>query len=58
MNWLQKEMEKDQTEIQNHKKKLIEDIKKLDKTKMFVKEQKKLSIIDKILLIFGYGEKG
>jgi hypothetical protein len=51
-------MEKDQTEIQNHKKKLIEDIKKLDKTKMFVKEQKKLSIIDKILLIFGYGEKG
>jgi hypothetical protein len=38
---------------------MIEDIKKLDKGKMFKeKPKKKVSIIDKILKILGYGKKG
>jgi hypothetical protein len=37
---------------------MIEDIKKLDKRKMFVEKPKnKVSIIDKILKILGYGKK-
>lgn len=51
-------MEKDKTEIQNHKNQMIDEIKKLDKTKMFVeKPKKKVSIISKILMILGYGKK-
>jgi len=38
---------------------MIDEIKKLDKNKMFVKEQKpKKSILKKILMIFGYVKKG
>lgn len=52
-------MEKDQKEIQNHKNQLIEEIKSIDKNKMFQpKPKKKVSIIDKILKILGYGKKG
>jgi len=37
---------------------MIQDLKKVDKTKMFIKpEKKKKSIINKILTIFGYGRK-
>jgi hypothetical protein len=43
----------------NHKRKTIEEIKSLDKNKIFVeKPKKKISILDKILIIFGYGKKG
>ena len=59
MEWLNKEMRKDNKEIQNHKIQMIEEIKKLDKRKMFEeKPKKKVSIIDKILKILGYGKKG
>lgn len=59
MEWLNKEMKKDNKEIQNHKIQMIEEIKKLDKRKMFEeKPKKKVSIIDKILKILGYGKKG
>ena len=52
-------MEKDQKEIQNHKKKLVNEIKTLNKSEMFtIKPKKKISIWDKILIIFGYGKKG
>jgi hypothetical protein len=52
-------MEKDQTEIDLHKQKVIEEIKKIDKSKFFQpKPKKKISILDKILIIFGYGKKG
>jgi cysteine sulfinate desulfinase/cysteine desulfurase-like protein len=55
---LKKEMEKDQREIQNHKKKMIDEIKTIDKSTLFKpKEKKKVSIIDKILKILGYGKK-
>ena len=52
-------MERDQKEIQNHKQKLLKEIKSLDKTKMFeIKPKKKISIWDRILIVFGYGKKG
>ena len=52
-------MKKDQKEIEIQKKKMIDEIKNLDKNKLFVQEQKnKVSIIDKLLKIFGYGKKG
>lgn len=51
-------MEKDQREVKNHKKKTISEIKSLDKNKMFqTKPKKKVSIWNKILIIFGYGKK-
>ncbi len=59
LEWLSKEMEKDQREVMNHKKKTINEIKSLDKNKMFEeKPKKKISILDRILIIFGYGKKG
>jgi hypothetical protein len=37
---------------------MIKDILKIDKTKMFEpKPKKKVSIIDKLRMIFGYGKK-
>jgi hypothetical protein len=37
---------------------MIEEIKKLDKSKMFVEKPKeKISIFNKILMILGYGKK-
>jgi hypothetical protein len=52
-------MQKDQREVTNHKKKMIDEIKSLDKNKIFVeKPKKKISIWNKILIIFGYGKKG
>lgn len=52
-------MEKDNKEIQEHKKNLVKEIKALDKSQMFTeKPKKKISIWDKILIIFGYGKKG
>lgn len=58
LEWLEKEQKKDRLEIDNHKNKMIQDLKKVDKTKMFIKpEKKKKSIINKILTIFGYGRK-
>jgi hypothetical protein len=57
--WLEKEMKKDLKEVTNHKKMMIEEIKSLDKNKIFVeKPKKKISIWDKILIIFGHGKKG
>jgi hypothetical protein len=52
-------MKKDLSEIELNKKKLAQEIRQLDKSKMFQpKPKKKVSIIDKILIIFGYGKKG
>jgi len=51
-------MEKDKTEIQNHKNLMIDEIKNWDKSKMFIqKPKKKISIVSKILMILGYGKK-
>lgn len=57
--WLKKEMEKDEVELKNHKTKTIEEIKQLDKSKMFIsKPNKRVSIYNKLLRILGYGKKG
>lgn len=58
MTWLEKEMKKDEIEINDHKRKMIEEIKSIDKNKMFLPTpKKKISILEKILIIFGYGKK-
>jgi len=43
-------------EVENHKTKMIDEIKKFDKNEIF-KPKKKVSIIDKLLKILGYGKK-
>jgi hypothetical protein len=55
---LRKEIEKDSLEIETSKKRMIDEIKSLDKNKMFQpKPKKKVSIIDKVLKILGHGKK-
>jgi hypothetical protein len=59
LNWLDKELKRDEVEISKHKNKLIDEIKGLDKNEMFkVPEKKKISFFTKILIIFGHGKKG
>jgi hypothetical protein len=58
MEWLSKEIKKDQKLIDINKEKLIEEIKKIDKTKIFTdKKRNKKNIFQKILLIFGSNGK-
>ena len=58
MDWLSNEMSKDKKSIKDHKGKLINEIKELDKTEMFKpKEIKKISLIEKIIKILGNGKK-
>ena len=58
LQWFEKEMKKDQKEIEIQNKKMIDEVKTFDKSKIFVEKQKnKVSIIDKLLMIFGYGKK-
>ena len=60
MDWLTKEMKKDEKEIQNHKMKMIDEIKKIKKDEIVPKPtpKEKLTFIKKIAKIFGYGKKG
>ena len=62
LDWLKKEIKKDELEIETHKNRLINQIKKIDRTKMFIPEpetkKKKMSLFNKLLIIFGYGKKG
>lgn len=53
-------MQKDEKEIQNHKMKMIEEIKKIKRDEMVPKPtpKQKLTFIKKIARIFGYGKKG
>lgn len=52
-------MTKDQKEILDHKRKMIDEVMSLDKTKIFVpKPKKKVSFWNKMLIILGYGKKG
>ena len=51
LDWLKKEMKKDELEIETHKNRLIKEIKNIDKDKMFLSEpkhhKKKISFLDK-----------
>ena len=53
-------MTKDEKEIQNHKMKMIDEIKKIKKDEIIPKPtpKEKLTFIKKITKIFGYGKKG
>lgn len=52
-------MNKDQKEILDHKRRMIDEVKSLDKNKIFVsKPKKKVSFWNKMLIILGYGKKG
>lgn len=58
MEWLTKEMKKDDKAVQNHKKKLIDEIKKIDRTKMLnVQVKPKISFITKLSIILGWKKK-
>mgnify|MGYP000551024581 CR=1 FL=1 len=52
---LNKEMEKDKKEVQNHKNQMINEIKGLKKEELFKKN--KVTLVDKIMKIFGHGKK-
>jgi len=59
LEWLEKEMKKDDAEIIVHKQKLIDEILKIDKSKMFEppKPKKKLTFFQRLLIFIGYGKK-
>lgn len=55
LEWLNKEVEKDKVEVENHKLKMIEELKKIKKEEMFViPEKPKTTFFKKILKIFGF----
>ena len=60
LDWLNKEMTKDEKDIQNHKMKMIDEIKKFDRSELIPKPtpKQKLTLIKKLAQIFGYGKKG
>lgn len=53
------EIKKDNQQIEDNKKKLIEEIKSLDKSKMFAPPppKKKISLWTKFMIAMGYGKK-
>lgn len=52
-------MNKDKTEIENHKNQMIDEIRNLDKKEMFKpKPKKRISFLKKLMFILGYGKKG
>lgn len=59
MEWLENQKKKDNAEIQAHKLKMIDEIKMLDKTKMFPSkdtEVNKKSFFYKLKVLFGNGK--
>ena len=59
LDWLNNQITKDEKEIQKHKMKMIDELKKFDKNELIPKPtpKKKLTFIKKIAQIFGYGKK-
>ena len=59
LEWFEKEMEKDRISIQNHKMKMIEELKSLNRDELFIplKTKKKTNFFTKIINILGYGKK-
>jgi len=54
---LDKEIKKDQKEIEDQKQKMINEIKSIDRSKIGA-PKKKLTLGQKIQKMFGYGKKG
>lgn len=58
MEKLNSEIQKDQERTERIKKQQIAEVLSLDKTKIFeVKPKKKISLLSKLRIIFGYGKK-
>jgi len=57
LEWLKKEANKDQQEVDVEKEKMINNLKSIDRSKMFPKKQKKKrkSIMKKLSIILGNG---
>lgn len=56
LEWLNKEIKKDEIQINEHKQQLINEILSLKKDEMFSEPKiKKISFLDKLKKIFGYG---
>jgi len=57
LEWLKKEADKDQHEVDIQKEKMIDEIKSIDRSEMFPKKQKKKrkSIMKKLSIILGNG---
>ena len=51
LNWLEKEKNKDKAEIEFSKKKIIEQIKNIDKGELFKKETKKIRLWTRLKII-------
>ena len=50
--WLKRQIIKDNKDIENYKKKLIEDLKNFKKEDLFKKEEKKITFLEKIINLF------
>jgi hypothetical protein len=50
--WLNKQIQKDNKEIEDKKKKLIDDLKNFNKEEFFKKEKQELTLFDKIIKLF------
>jgi hypothetical protein len=58
--WLEKEIKKDEIEVEQHKEVLIQEILSINKEEMFKKEvvvKKKLTFFEKLKIALGYGTK-
>jgi|LakMenEpi03Aug12_release.lakeMendotaPanAssembly.Ray.scaffolds.fasta_scaffold3973222_2 hypothetical protein len=52
IEWLNRQIQKDNKEIDNTKKKLIDDLKNFNKEEFFKKEKKELTLFEKITKLF------
>lgn len=50
--WLNRQIQKDNKEIEEKKKKLIDDLKNFNKEEFFKKEKKELTLFEKIIKLF------
>lgn len=58
LEWLDREIKKDELEIESSKKKMIQSITKIDKELLYTEPKKpKLTFTQKLLKIIGYGRK-
>ena len=55
LDWLDKEIKKDQKEIEDQKQKMITEVKLIDRSKIG-NTKKKLTILQRIAKVFGYGK--
>lgn len=60
LTWLEKEIKKDNLEIEQHKEAMINELRAINKKDMFknvIVENKKEPFLKKLLIVFGYGKR-